>query len=98
MKRWAVGLLLCSCALAALHGPAEAGEPFNRSKRERIEYPPRYKRGSMSQWYVYRDRDGHVHTRKVYPGYAEHFPPPAYLYYGYPHSGDDTGPGFNQFP
>ena len=48
----------------------------------------------MSQWYKYQDRDGNVNFRQVYPGYAEHFPAPAYLYYGYPKSGDDTGLGF----
>jgi len=48
----------------------------------------------MSWNYVFRDKNGQVHVRKVYPGYANQFPPPAYLYYGYPHSGDDTGLGF----
>ena len=48
----------------------------------------------MAQYYVYRDRYGNVQVREVYPGYAEHFPPPAYLYYGYPKSGYYSGLGF----
>ena len=94
MKRWALGLLLVSCALAACTAELEAGDFFQPHKRQRVQYPPRYTRASMSQYYVFRDPNGQVHVRQVYPGYAERFPPPAYLYYGYPHSGDDTGLGF----
>jgi hypothetical protein len=32
-------------------------------------------------------------VRQVYSGYSSNLPPPAFLYYGYPHSGDDTGIG-----
>ena len=40
-------------------------------------------------------RNGQTVTRKAYPGYQSHFPPPAWLYYGYPHSGDGlVSPGF----
>ena len=94
MKRWVAGLLLFGCALAASTVEVPAGEFFQRHKRQRIQYPPRYTRGSMAQYYVYRDRYGNVQVREVYPGYAEHFPPPAYLYYGYPKSGYYSGLGF----
>jgi hypothetical protein len=93
MKLWAVGLIVFSCAVLACT-ESQAIERASRHQRQRIEYPPRYTRGSMSQWYKYQDRDGNIRYRQVYPGYSEHFPPPAYLYYGYPKSGDDTGLGF----
>jgi hypothetical protein len=94
MKRWSVRLLLLSCALAACTAPTEAGQMFQRMKRERQQTPHRYDRAPMKQDYVFRDAEGKVKVRKVYPGYAEQFPTPAIFYYGYPHSGDDTGLGF----
>ncbi|MEX0979167.1 MAG: hypothetical protein WDZ48_09960 [Pirellulales bacterium] len=93
MKRWAVVLVVLGCALAAC-AESRAAQRSSRQQRQRTEYPPRYQRASMSQWYKYQDRDGNVNFRQVYPGYAERFPAPAYLYYGYPKSGDDTGLGF----
>jgi hypothetical protein len=98
MKRWAAGVLLLGSALAACAAELHAGEWFERLQRTRHEYPPRYQRGSMSHWYKTRDRDGNVTYRQVYPGYGAHFPPPAYLYYGYPHSGDFTGMGIDGTP
>lgn len=98
MKRWAVGLLILGCALVACAAELQAGERQQRQKRQKIEYPPRYQRASMSQWYKTRDRNGNINYRQVYPGYAEKFPPPAYLYYGYPHSGDFTGMGLGGTP
>ena len=94
MKRLTVRLLLMSCALGACIAPATAGELFQRMKRHRQVTPHRYDRAPNAQDYVFRDREGNVKVRKVYPGYAEKFPIPALFYYGYPHSGDDTGLGF----
>jgi hypothetical protein len=37
---------------------------------------------------------GHTYYRYAYPGYANGFPPPAFLYYGYPQSGYSYGVGF----
>jgi hypothetical protein len=84
MKRWALGLLLFSCVLSAAATTVQAG---------RRKYPPRYRYSSYSETIV-RTRNGHVTLRQVYPGYVNGFPPPAFLYYGYPHSGDGTGIGF----
>jgi hypothetical protein len=94
MTRWPVRLLLASVALAACAGLLEAGQKQARIKREKLQYPPRYVRVSNVQNYVFRDKNGNVHVRKVPSGYAEQFPTPALFYYGYPHSGDDTGLGF----
>jgi hypothetical protein len=94
MKRWPVRLLLASCALVACAGILEAGQKPVRAKREKLQYPPRYVRVPNVQNYVFRDKNGKVHVRKVPSGYAEQFPTPALFYYGYPHSGDDTGLGF----
>jgi hypothetical protein len=99
MKRLVLGLLLACGGLAIACTGLEAGDFFKRSQqRERVEYPPRYTRGSMSQWYVYKNRQGQVKVRQTYPGYAEGFPPPAYLYYGYPKSGDFSGMGIDGTP
>lgn len=99
MKRWAVGLLLACGGLAICCADLHAGDFFRRSQnRQRAQYPPRYTRGSMSQWYVYKNRDGQTKVRQTYPGYAEHFPPPAYLYYGYPKSGYFTGMSIDGTP
>jgi hypothetical protein len=45
---------------------------------------------------VYRQHGPPVY-RRVYPGYEHGFPPPAMLYYGYPHSGSSFGMGFMGF-
>jgi len=98
MKRWTLRLLLLGCAVAACATSLQAGELLDRMRRERDKYPPRYTRASMSQWYIYRDRNGQVQHRQTYPGYEDHFPPPAYLYYGYPHSGNFSGLGIDGSP
>ena len=36
---------------------------------------------------------GYTKYRYTYPGYVNGFPPPAFLYYGYPHSGAGSNPG-----
>jgi hypothetical protein len=103
MKRWPAVLLLLGCAVATCASTAEAGpkrfqrlkrEPKNAQQQQLQDYPPRYVRAPNSQNYVFRDKAGQVHVRKVPSGYAEQFPTPAMFYYGYPHSGDDTGLGF----
>lgn len=86
MKCWTAGLLVAM--LGAWCSRAEAGN--------NVKYPPRYRRASMAQTYIYKNRHGQVRTREVYPGYASGFPAPAFLYYGYPHSGDDTGIGLEK--
>ena len=49
--------------------------------------PRQLRRGSSSR------PNGQVDVRTVYTGYSNGWPPPAWLYYGYPHSGDETGIG-----
>ena len=98
MKRWTLRLLLLGCAVAAGASHLQAGELLDRIRRNNEQYPPRYTRGSMAQYYVFRDREGDVKVRKTYVGYEDHFPPPAYLHYGYPHSGYFTGLGIDGTP
>ena len=85
MKHWTVGLLLVLGGMAACCRDARAAER---------RYPPRYQRGTNFETIVV-PRKGQWTTRQVYPGYKSGFPPPAWLYYGYPHSGDGSlSPGF----
>lgn len=84
MKR--VLLVLLLFVFAALCMLAEARAADRR-------YPPRYQRGSYAEYLARKKPDGKVEVRQVYSGYANRFPPPAFLYYGYPHSGDETGIG-----
>jgi hypothetical protein len=83
MKRVLAVLLLFWCAVSSCLTQARAGDR---------RYPPRYQRGSYAD-YIVRKKDGKTEVRQVYSGYANRFPPPAFLYYGYPHSGDGTGIG-----
>jgi hypothetical protein len=65
---------------------------WQAAKAER-PHPRRYERGSYAQ-YIIKKRPGKQATvSQVYNGYASRFQPPAFLYYGYPHSGDETGIG-----
>jgi hypothetical protein len=84
MKRWACGLLLFSSVLIGASGEAQAIQ---------LRYPPRYRYSSYYK-HINVPRDGQMTSRYVYRGYENNFPPPAIMYYGYPHSGDDGG-GFN---
>jgi hypothetical protein len=84
MKRPVCGLLLLLCGF--LRSPTEAQAAHRK-------YPPRY-RYSSNYKHITVPRDGQTASRYVYRGYESGFPPPAFLYYGYPHSGDDGG-GFN---
>ena len=84
MSRWARGLLMIVCASLSLVTEAQAAQR---------KYPPRYRYSSYYK-HIAVPRDGQMTSRYVYRGYESGFPPPAFLYYGYPHSGDDGG-GFN---
>lgn len=85
MKRLSVGLVILWAGLSVCSSASQAAARRN---------PPRYERGTYFPTIV-QQRNGQIVTRKVYPGYKSHFPPPAWLYYGYPHSGDGlVSPGF----
>ena len=85
MKKLSIGLVVLWCALWA--SPASSQAALRRN-------PPRYQRGTYFPTIVV-PRKGQMTTRQVYPGYKNGFPPPAWLYYGYPHSGDGlVSPGF----
>jgi hypothetical protein len=84
MKRWMLGLVLLSCFAQTCLSDARAFE-----RRD----PPRRKRGSYAEYIIIRQKDSPPRVRQVYTGYSAFFPPPAFLYYGYPHSGDDSGIG-----
>ncbi len=100
MKRLCVRWLLVGCAIILCGDSVQAGPKiFARKSREqrqaeKEQYPPKFVRVPNAQNYVFRGKDGRVQVRKVPSGYAEGFPTPALFYYGYPHSGDDTGLGF----
>jgi hypothetical protein len=85
MKRWTLALLLILSATSAL-----AVEERPSSRRT---YPPKRTRGSYAEYIIIRKEGQPTRVRQVYSGYSNWFPPPAYLYYGYPHSGDGTGIG-----
>ncbi len=84
MKRWTLSLILTSIIALAFQHDASAIER---------RYPPKRKRGSYAEYIIIRQKDRKPRVRQVYTGYSANFPPPAFLYYGYPHSGDDTGIG-----
>ena len=86
MKSLLVGLVVVCGMLGTLSTEVQAAPR---------RYPPRYERGTYFPTIVQKQRNGQVTTRQVYPGYKNGFPPPAWLYYGYPHSGDGlVSPGF----
>ncbi len=84
MKCWTLALVLILSATMA-----SADEARSSSRRTR----PKRTRGSYAEYIIIRKPDQPTRVRQVYSGYSAWFPPPAYLYYGYPHSGDDTGIG-----
>src|SRR5262245_35492304 len=84
MKRWTLVLLLILSATSAL-----AIEERPSSRRTH----PKRTRGSYAEYIIIRKEGQPTRVRQVYSGYSAWFPPPAFLYYGYPHSGDGTGIG-----
>jgi hypothetical protein len=84
MRHGNIGLILIASALALGVAQAQAGQR---------KYPPRYQVSSNYK-HMTVVRDGQLTSRYVYRGYERNLPPPSFLYYGYPHSGDDGG-GFN---
>lgn len=86
MKRLSVCFVILLAGLAVCSTTSQAAA----ARRN----PPRWERGTYFPTIVLQ-RNGQTVTRKAYPGYQSHFPPPAWLYYGYPHSGDGlVSPGF----
>jgi hypothetical protein len=79
MQRW--GVILVLLATVALGSAMASAAPPRRS-------PSGY---AVRVTYHYR---GRTVTRITYPGYVQGFPPPAFLYYGYPQSGFSYGVGF----
>jgi hypothetical protein len=94
MRRIAIGLLFAASVVASL-GAVEASQVNPASQIDQTSHrrnPQRFQRGSWVE-YIVVPRDGKPAVRQVYSGYSSRFPRPAFLYYGYPHSGDDTGIG-----
>ena len=85
MQRSILTLIVLACALATVATDAWAAGRQSPPTR-------RYERGSYGQ-YILKKRQGQPVVSQVYSGYGNNFPPPAFLYYGYPHSGDMTGIG-----
>lgn len=57
--------------------------------------PPRpVRRPSYGVYVKTTTPDGKITYRHAYRGYESNFPPPAFLYYGYPSSGFSHGIGF----
>jgi len=77
VKRWMALVIL----VASLAAPAVAGETAEGPIVSVLRRPSSY-----GVWATYRYR-GAVTRRYTYPGYTAGFPPPAFLYYGYPQSG-----------
>jgi hypothetical protein len=84
MRRWLAGGLLGGIVLASW---ADAAQAIERRAR------PRLQRESVAERLVITRQNGQREVRTVYNGYTNWFPKPAWLYYGYPHSGDETGIG-----
>lgn len=74
--------ILC-LAMNTLAMPAEGASP-NRNVR----------RPSYGVYVKTTTPDGKISYRYAYRGYESNFPPPAFLYYGYPGSGYSHGMGF----
>ena len=91
MKRKLVALAVLCCAAVASVDRAVAVQ-WRRTEIQPAS-PRRIIRGSYAEYVVIRQKGRPVRVKKVYTGYSNQFPPPALLYYGYPHSGDDTGIG-----
>ena len=105
MHRWSKALLSAAVFLAG--GSLSQAAPLPRdigvSAASGVEvpaYPPRVtprgkpRRPSSYGVNLYYPQDGGLPRRYTYPGYKNGFPPPAFLYYGYPQNGSTTGVGF----
>jgi|GEM_PF-4275911 len=77
--------LLALAILGCLAAGAHATPPQKRPWVNRDVSPSRY------GVYVKTIRNGKPAYRYTYPGYEAGFPPPAWLYYGYPQSGHSYG-------
>lgn len=87
MKQFVLVALAVAFTFSAV--TVEAAQPSSRRN------PRRFQIGTNFPTIKVPQRDGTVQTRTVYPGYRSGFPVPAWLYYGYPHSGDGSlSPGF----
>lgn len=97
MRRFAIVSLVLACVWSPLTGSSEAAEnsPAARTGGRVFQRrnPPRFQRESYAEYLVVPRKDGQTQVRQVWNGYVNGFPRPAYLYYGAPHSGDDTGIG-----
>ncbi len=67
-------------------GATQAAQAARRPQRQ-------WTRGSYWDRIVVKRPNGEVQVRQVYNGYVNNWPRPGWLYYGYPHGGDDTGIG-----
>jgi hypothetical protein len=82
MRRICLAVLLCVAATATQEASA--------APRQR---PVKRTRSGYEAIVIVRKPSG-VTYRTTYPGYINGFPPPAFLYYGYPQSGFSYGVGF----
>lgn len=105
MHRWGLGILSAAIVFATSFVAQAAPLPrdIGVSGASGVEvpgYPPRVtprgkpRRPSSFGVYLYYPQDGGQPRRYTYPGYKNGFPPPAFLYYGYPQNGSTTGIGF----
>ena len=94
MKRSKLALFLAAALLMAADASAQ------ERGIETPAYPPRVvPRGAVRRPSGYGvdvtyQHKGYITHRYTYPGYINGFPPPAFLYYGYPGSGFSHGVGF----
>ena len=82
MRRFTFPAALCLAALIAQD--CQAVPPQRPLKRTKSGYEAT----------VIVRKNNRVTYRTTYPGYINGFPPPAFLYYGYPQSGFSYGVGF----
>ena len=82
MKRFFFAVALCMAALVAQD--CKAGPPQRPLKKTKSGY----------EVTAIVRKNNCVTYRTTYPGYINGFPPPAFLYYGYPQSGFSYGVGF----
>lgn len=93
MKRWTISL--ATLAVIWLSAPLASAVENNNTKSHFCPNarPIRSRLESVGVW-VKTNGPGYPAYRYTYRGASDGFPPPAWLYYGYPHSGDGSGIGF----